>query len=173
MTFRAWVRPLIAGVTLVAVNACDSGTRPIGELRFVTQDFVVRVSSETRPTRALDPITWRVIVHDKNTGRPIENGEGRVFATNKDGKTVANGLEKTGELGTYRTNLMYVTAGQWAMAIQFRRDSTQALQKTEDWTQDILAASEPGDFTTPRSSPTRDTVLPPDTARRDSTARRN
>lgn len=72
---------------------------------------------------------------------------------------MANGLEETGELGTYRSNLMYVTAGMWAMAIQFRRDSAQKLQKTQDWTQDVLSADEPGDFTTPQS--TRVPAAPP------------
>jgi hypothetical protein len=38
------------------------------------------------------------------------------------------------------------------MAIQFRHDSTQALQTTQDWTQDVLSADEPGDFTTPQST---------------------
>jgi hypothetical protein len=47
---------------------------------------------------------------------------------------------------------MFVTAGIWAMAIQFRKDSTKALQKTQDWTQTIFQADEPGDFTTPSST---------------------
>jgi hypothetical protein len=93
-----------------------------------------------------------VVVHDAETGLPIQGGQGRIFATNRDMKTVSNGLEETGELGTYRSNLMFVTAGMWAMAIQFRRDSTQILQKTQDWTQDILSADEPGNFQTPQST---------------------
>lgn len=122
------------------------------ELRLSTEDFVIRVSPETRPTRALEPIYWRVVVHDAKTGLPIQGGQGRIFATNQDRKTVSNGLEETEELGTYRSHLMYVTAGMWAMAVQFRRDSTQVLQKTQDWTQDILTADEPGDFSTPQST---------------------
>lgn len=139
---------LLAGTLL---TACDASPRPRSELRFVTDSFEVRVSVDSVPTRALEPTYWRVIVHDKN-GTPIQGGEGRIFATNNDRKTVANGLEETGELGTYRTNLMFVTAGMWAMSLQFRKDSTQVLQRTQDWTQDIKAASEPGDFTTPQTS---------------------
>ncbi len=131
---------------------CDAGTPPKNELRFKTDDFVIRISSETKPTRALEPTYWRVVVNDIKTGTPIQGGQGRVFATNRDRKTVANGLAETGELGTYRTNLMFVTAGMWAMSMQFRRDSTKALQRTEDWTQDILTANEPGDFSTPQST---------------------
>jgi hypothetical protein len=142
---------ILAALPLLAA-ACEGDKRPRGELRFVTDSFQVRISPETRPTRALEPIYWRVVVHDRNTGTPIQGGQGRIFATSKDMKSIANGLEETGELGTYRTNLMFVTAGMWAMALQFRRDSTMPLQRTEDWTQDILSANEPGDFTPPASS---------------------
>ena len=142
---------LLVALPLFAA-ACEGDTRPRGELKFVTDSFTVRISPETRPTRALEPIYWRVVVHDRQTGTPIQGGQGRIFATSKDRKSIANGLAETGELGTYRTNLMYVTAGMWAHALEFRRDSTLPLQRTEDWTQDILSADEPGDFTTPASS---------------------
>jgi hypothetical protein len=34
---------------------------------------------------------------------------------------------------------MFLTSGMWAMGVQFRRDSTQVLQRTKDWTQDVRA----------------------------------
>ena len=148
-SLRGMMLGAVAGVTL---TACDAGTPPKNELRFKTDEFVIRVSPEERPTRALEPTHWRVVVNDVKTGAPIQGGQGRIFATNRDRKTVANGLSETGELGTYRTNLMFVTAGMWAMGLQFRRDSTKALQRTEDWTQDLLVANEPGDFSTPQST---------------------
>ncbi|GAB1341066.1 hypothetical protein MASR1M101_01930 [Gemmatimonas sp.] len=164
------------GVAVVAVAAgafsagCDAGRRPIRELRFRTDSFVIRVSPETMPTRALEPVYWRVVVHDRDSGAPIQGGQGRIFATNKDMKTVSNGFSETGELGTYRSNLMFVTAGMWAMAIQFRRDSTQELQKTQDWTQDILSADEPGiNIRTPISTRVKDSATSPaapDTSRK-------
>jgi hypothetical protein len=141
---------------------CDAGRPPVRELRFRTDSFVIRVSPETIPTRALEPVYWRVVVHDRDTGAPIQGGQGRIFATNKDMKTVSNGLSETDQLGTYRSHLMYVTAGLWAMAIQFRRDSTQILQKTQDWTQDILSADEPGiNIETPTSTRIRDSSSAP------------
>ena len=148
---RGGVAAALVAAALVFA-ACDAGTPPKNELRFTTDDFVIRVEPEERPTRALEPTHWRVVVHDLKTGTPIQGGQGRIFATNADHKTVANGFDETGELGTYRTNLMFVTAGIWAMAIQFRKDSTKALQKTQDWTQTIFQADEPGDFTTPSST---------------------
>ncbi len=155
---------MMVAVVGVSLTGCDAGTPPKNELRFKTDEFVIRVAPEQRPTRALEPTHWRVVVNDIKTGAPIQGGQGRIFATNRDRKTVANGLSETGELGTYRTNLMFVTAGMWAMGLQFRRDSTKALQRTEDWTQDIMVADEPGDFTTPQSSRApqdqRETVVP-------------
>lgn len=159
-------RQLRRAVFAIAAGLVVAGCGPVEprrvELRLSTEEFVIRVSPETRPTRALEPIYWRVVVHDAKSGLPIQGGQGRIFATNQDRKTVSNGLEETEELGTYRSNLMYVTAGMWAMAVQFRRDSTQVLQKTQDWTQDILTADEPGDFSTPQS--TRVPVSPADSS---------
>ncbi len=132
-----------------------------------TESFAILISPETRPTRALEPIYWTVVVHDRETGTPIQGGQGRIFATSKDRKSIANGLEETGQLGTYRTNLMYVTAGMWAMAMEFRRDSTLPLQRTQDWTQDIMSANEPGNFTTPASNVPDTTALrKPDSTKR-------
>lgn len=145
----ALLMSIAAGVTLAA---CDGGGgRAVGEMRFVTDDFIIRVRPESLPIRAMETIRYRVVVSDKKTGKPIDDGQGRIFATNESRKTTWNGLEFTGELGTYRSNLWLVTSGLWAMAIQFRRDSTQTLQKTEDWTQDVLAGAPIGDIQTPSS----------------------
>ncbi|MFN9795270.1 MAG: hypothetical protein ACK57A_03215 [Gemmatimonas sp.] len=162
-TRARWIAGAAFAITAGAFSAgCDAGRKNIRELRFRTDSFVIRVAPETIPTRALEPIYWRVIVHDRETGVPIQGGEGRIFATNKDMKTVSNGFEETGELGTYRSNLMFVTAGMWAMAIQFRRDSTKELQKTQDWTQDILEADEPGmNIRTPISTRVKDSAKTP------------
>ena len=146
-----WFRFAVALLAVVVAAACGTSDSPKGELRFVTEDFSVRISPESLPTRALEPVYWRVVVHERKTGTPVQGGQGRMFATNKDRKSIANGLEETDELRTYRTNLMFVTAGMWAMAVQFRRDSTLPLQRTQDWTQQILSADEPGNFTPPAS----------------------
>ncbi len=157
------VRFLAIAATALLSAACDAGTPPKYELKFVTDSFSVRISPETRPTRALEPVYWHVTVHDRKTGTPIQGGQGRIFATSKDRKTISNGLEETGELGTYRTQLMYVTAGLWAHGLQFRRDSTLPLQRTEDWTQDILAGDEPGENVPPGTPPLK---VPADTAKK-------
>jgi hypothetical protein len=82
-----------------------------------------------------------VVVTDRKTKQPIEGGEGRIFASNAgpedpDRRTVWNGLAKAEQVGTYTANLNFVTAGNWAMALEFRRDSASRLERI-DWRQDI------------------------------------
>lgn len=172
MTFthsrRLMAALLVSIAASVSVAACDGGGgRPVGEMRFVTDSFIIRVRAESLPVRAMETIRYKVVVSDKVTGKPIDDGQGRIFATNSDRKTTWNGLEYTGELGTYRSNLWLVTSGLWAMAIQFRRDSTKPLQKTEDWTQDVLEGAPIGTIETPSSN-----RLDADSVRKaDSTAR--
>jgi hypothetical protein len=48
-------------------------------------------------------------------------------------------LVKGPELGTYYATMQFVTAGPWAVAIRFQRDSTKQLQ-TMDWMQEIFPA---------------------------------
>lgn len=131
------MRPLrLLGVALVAFVAGSCGTpAPPGEMRFATDDFEFRVAPDISPPRAIERITYTVVVTDKKTQEPIVNGEGRLFATNADRKTVWNGFKYGPEAGTYRATITFVTAGEWALGIQFRRDSTEALQRTYDWRQ--------------------------------------
>lgn len=158
---------LVAGLALAA---CDGSSRPPGEMRLVTDDFIIRVSVESLPVRAQETIRYRVVVADKNSGKPIENGQGRVFATNDSRHTTYNGLEPASELGTYKTTMNFVTAGLWAVAIQFRRDSTLPLQKTEQWTQDVLSGAPIGSgIETPQSERIdADSVKKADSLRADS-----
>jgi hypothetical protein len=97
------------------------------------------------PPRALEPITYRVVVQDKKTRQPIETGEGRIFATSADRANSSDGFKKEKELGTYTGHLFFATTGDWAAAIQFRRDKDPRLPlERVDWIQTVHAASEPG-----------------------------
>ena len=161
-TSRArWTQLILLTVIAVASAACGTTGKVKGELRFVTDSFMIRVIPELLPTRALEPVYWRVVVNERKTGTPVQGGEGRIFATSKDRHSIANGLEETEELGTYRTHLLFVTAGMWAMAVQFRRDSSMTLQRTSDWTQQLLSGDEPGDFSPPASVDVDTTKRPP------------
>lgn len=135
----------LLGVALVALVAGSCGAPPdAGVLRFATDDFEFRVTPDVSPPRAIERITYTIVIKDKATQEPIVNGEGRIFATNSDRKTVWNGFKYGPEAGTYRATLTFVTAGDWMMAIQFRRDSTEALQRTHDWRQFVKNEAPPG-----------------------------
>ena len=147
MTRRAAAFAWLAAVTLGTAALSGCAAPPAGDektIRLWTDDYYIRVTSEPSPPRALEQVQYTVVVQDKNTREPIEVGEGRIFATNEDRKNTDNGFEKGAEPGTYRTTMFFATAGPWAMGVQFRRDSTQKLQRTNDWMQEVLGAAEPG-----------------------------
>jgi len=154
---RSSVLALLAVASLAASASC--GPPPdAGVLRVWTEDFEIRLLPDVVPPRALERITYTVTVIDKETREPVVNGEGRIFATNADRKTVWNGLTYGPEAGTYRTHITFVTAGDWAMGIQFRRDSTSALQRSEDWRQTVrneLAPSEEAQIRVPTVDPVK------------------
>ena len=135
-----------AGLALLTLSCAPKGDRP--HQRLYTEDLFIQVWLDPAPPHALEPVKFRVVVRDKESGEPIEGGEGRIFATNEDRKSINNGFVKEPELGTYSTNLMFVTAGSWAVGLQFRRDSTQALQRVQDWMQEVYPERAPGEETT-------------------------
>jgi hypothetical protein len=139
---------LAAAVALVATvaAACAPPDRPNTDIRLWTQDFEIRAWSDITPPKALEPIHYTIVVRDKKTKEPIADGQGRIYVTNADRVTKWDGFTYGPEVGTYHATLMYPAAGEWAMGIQFRRDSTQLLQKTvEDWRQSVRAGDEPGE----------------------------
>jgi hypothetical protein len=133
----------VASVILLAACGGTEVDRP--HQRMFSDDLAIQIWMDPVPPRALEPITFKLVVRDKETGEPIEAGEGRVFATNEDRKSIDNGLTKSPELGTYTTKLMFVTAGPWAVGVQFRRDSTKPLQRMQDWMQQVSPESSPSE----------------------------
>lgn len=134
---RRWMNRSAPLVIAAALLSCGPPA-DAGVIRLWTEEFEIRLSADVTPPRALERITYTAVIRHKDTREPIAGGEGRIFATNSDRKTVWNGFTYGPEVGTYRTTLTFVTAGEWAMGIQFRRDSTKALQRTLDWRQTVL-----------------------------------
>ncbi len=127
---------LVALSALVLVGGCGPATGATTDMRIWTDDFAIRISTQPTPPTAREAVMYKVVVRDKKTGEPIENGEGRVFATSRDGANTWDSLEPTAESGAYTAKLRFITAGDWAVAIQFRKDSTERLQR-QDWMQTI------------------------------------
>ena len=139
------LRRLSLVLVLAALVASCGGNPKATELRLWSDNYAFRVTMDPMPPRALEPIVYRVVVQDKKTGQPIETGEGRIFATSADRANSSDGFKKEQELGTYSGRLFFATTGDWAAAIQFRRDKDPRLPlERVDWIQGVQPASEPG-----------------------------
>ena len=136
-------------VLAVAITGCKPSSQPPGatDQRLWTDDFEIRVSSDPLPPRAQEPTLYTIYVRDKKTREPIVNGQGRIFATNSDRHSIWQAFTYGPEIGTYHSRLLFVTAGEWAMGVQFRRDSTGILQQSLDWRQMIRAGTPLGSDT--------------------------
>ena len=134
---RAAVRLAVALLALPAASACVGG-EPEPGYRAMTDDLAFRIIADPTPPHARERTAYRVIVRDRESGQPIEHGEGMIYASNKDQANIGDALLPDAQVGTYSGRLRYLTAGTWAVAIQFRRDSTKPMQKVE-WLQEVGA----------------------------------
>ena len=127
-----------AGIILLLAAAAGScsGTEKTPGINLISPSYAFTISADPSPPAAREPVLFKVVVRDRKTSEPIENGEGRIFATSRDAVNVWDGFTLAPELGTYYGKLQFITAGDWAVAVQFRRDSTHRLERV-DWMQDV------------------------------------
>ena len=130
---------LLVGAPLLAASQCGPPPGP-PPARFWTDDIAYQISADPVPPHAREDVIFKVVVRDKSSGQPIEGGEGRIYASSKDGSNVYDGLTPGPQAGSYYGKLHFITAGGWAMGLQFRRDSTRPIQKL-DWQQEVQAAT--------------------------------
>jgi hypothetical protein len=137
-------RALALSLVAIALTGCGSNPKA-KEMRLWSDSYEFHVTMDSMPPRALEQVTFRVFIKDKKTGQPIETGEGRIFATSKDGANTNDGFKKENELGTYSGRLFFATTGDWPAAIQFRREKNPNMPlERVDWIQFVRDASEPG-----------------------------
>lgn len=127
--------------TLVAAACGPSADQPPG-FRLRSDSYTFRVSSNITPPAAREPIEYTIVVLDRESGQPVENGEGQLFAQHRSGKKTWDGLAPAPEAGTYKATVSYLLAGEWAVGIRFRRDSTAPLERI-DWMQDVRPERNP------------------------------
>ena len=136
MSSRARGVLLACTLGLLVVGAdCGPPRRP--EIRQGSKSYLFNITSDPIPPHARENVIYTVTVRDRESGQPIETGEGRIFANTIDGARTYDGFTKAPAIGTYTAKLRFVAAGQWAIGIQFHSDSTKPLEKTE-WMQDVL-----------------------------------
>src|SRR5436305_2868445 len=123
---RGW--RIMAAALALGTASCggDEGPPP---LRQLSTSYSYTISPDDSPPHARQDIHFSVQIFDRKTRQPIENGEGRLFASNGQGAHTWDGFVYGPEVGTYHAKLNYVLSGQWAVAIQFRRDSLRPLER--------------------------------------------
>ena len=134
---------LTASLVCVAM-ACTSEPRR-REIRTFSEHFAFRITSDPMPPRAREAVLYKIVVQDRETGQPIEGGEGRIFANNEEGTSTWDSFQAGQEVGTYYAKLRYVTAEQYAVGIEFRRDTLPGtrIERAADYQQEVGAAAEP------------------------------
>ena len=123
---------------LSSLSSCGP-SQPNTDIRMWTDSLAFRISTDPLPPRANERIVYKVVVRDKKSGEPVEGGQGRIFAMSRDSARTWDALEPGPELGTYYATLRYITAGEWAIGLQFRRDTLHKIERM-DWMQDVRAA---------------------------------
>lgn len=130
-------RLALVGAAVASMAACGGGREP-GTMPAYTDHFSMRISSEPSPPHAREAARYKLVVRDKDSGQPIEGGQGIIYANTRDGASTWDTFVAGDELGTYYATLHFVVAGNWAMGLRFRRDSTQQLEQV-DWMQEVLS----------------------------------
>ena len=133
--YARMVRLSLALAVVTAMAACGRGREP-GTMPAYTDHYSMRISSVPSPPHAREPARYKLVVRDKDSGQPIEGGQGILYANTKDGASAWDTFVPGEELGTYYATLNFVVAGNWAMGLRFRRDSTQQLEQV-DWMQEV------------------------------------
>jgi hypothetical protein len=137
---RGWTRRVTYALTLIPALLATLGCGPREprhrELRMISESYAFNISPSEAPPYAREAILYKVVVRDRESRQPIETGEGQIYASNAERANTWDGFAKGAELGTYYGKLNFVTAGTWAVAIRFRRDSLHPLEKVE-WMQDV------------------------------------
>ena len=130
----------IGPLLLMAVcltTACQRGDAKPRTMRYYSKSYSFIIEPEQAPPHAREPILYKVFIRDRETREPIQGGEGQIYSNNAEMARTWDGFTYGPQLGTYYGKLNYVTSGQWAVAIRFRRDSLHKLE-TIEWMQDVL-----------------------------------
>ena len=149
MRQRVAVLSLLIAVTwavagALTLGACGGGPREL-TIRTFSPSFEFRISSDPMPPVARQYVLYKVQVIDKATGQPVEGGEGRIFANDSAGARTWDSFQAAPQVGTYTARLRFVTAEQWAVGIEFRRDTMPGttIERATDWQQQVNAPSGP------------------------------
>ena len=138
-------RSIVPAVILLASLAACGGDNTPPPLRQNSMSYAYVIKPDDSPPHARQDVHYTIQIFDTKTRKPIEQGDGQLFAgkpidpdipTGPQSKTW-DGMTYGPEIGTYHAKLNFVLPGLWGMAIRFRRDSLHPLERI-DWMQDVL-----------------------------------
>jgi YtkA-like len=141
---RPAARAVGLGLVMAAMlAACRASQARTPGIRQWTNDMVFNITTDPTPPRAREPTIYTVEAQDKATGQPIEGADGRIYAGTRDGASTYDGLIPGLKPGTYTAKIRFVTAGEWSVGLQFRRDTmkTNDIETTQTWGQEVLPAT--------------------------------
>jgi hypothetical protein len=133
--------PVVMGCLVMV--ACGASQPRTPGVRQWTNDIVFNITTDPVPPRARENTIYTVEARDKSSGQPIEGADGRIYAGTKDGAKTYDGLIPGLKPGTYTAKIRFVTAGDWSVGLQFRRDTmkTNEIEETQTWNQEVQAAA--------------------------------
>lgn len=134
------MRLMVVAVAMASstwMAGCGPSEAKPRQMHYISTDYSFTVEPDQSPPHAREPILYKVVVRDRKTREPIENGEGQIYSNNEEGARTWDGFTYGPQIGTYYGKLNYVTAGLWAVGLRFRRDSLHPLEKIE-WMQEVL-----------------------------------
>lgn len=126
---------MVAAITLTSW-ACAPRESSERTMRLYSTNYSFIIGSSESPPYAREATLYKVIIRDRKSRQPIETGEGQIYANDSSRASTWDGFRKGTEMGTYYGKLNFLTAGPWAVAIRFRRDSLHPLE-TIEWRQDV------------------------------------
>jgi len=140
-TRRSWARVTAVTAAVLAAcvvaSSCGQSEATPREMHYYTKEYSFTITPSEAPPHARGDIVYKFFIRDRDTREPIQNGEGQIYANNREGAKTWDGFTYGPEVGTYYGKLNFVTSGLWAVGFRFRRDSLHPLEKQE-WMQDVL-----------------------------------
>src|SRR5436190_12313221 len=67
----------------------------------ISPSYRFAITPSISPPRAREAILYKVVIRDRESGQPIETGEGQIYASNEERSNTWDGFTKAQQLGTY------------------------------------------------------------------------
>ena len=133
------MRLAILALAVAAAISCGPSQPPPKGIPLYSDHYSMRLITNPERAHALEKTKYKIVVRDKQTGQPVDGGEGLLYGNTKDPDVkVWDSFVAGAEPGTYYATVEFVVADNWYMAIRFHKDSAQRLEQV-DWVQQVFA----------------------------------